>query len=180
MATDKRTSNFTRSYSDNSGDVAVMDSEGAAVVNFNVSEVAEKVARSAGMRYLTDAVVGAMNAAKKAGKDVEEAANKVLSSIKDGTYTFRAASGEGGLSIEQEHAIIAGCLVSLGYAKTQEDGLALVASKYAITKQNAKGQTVRPEYNKIKTVPQIKAELAKAEKEDGTDTLEGLGFEKVA
>lgn len=194
--TKKREKNFERSYSDKSGEVEILhNDEPVIAVSINgkpateaegdnpateaVKGVSADVLLRAGMRYITDILVGVGNAVLKAeGGTIDKATAKMaetLSALQDGTFKFRAASGQGGLSVEEEQAIIAGILVTLGKAKDAEDGAAKVAAVYARTKKNAKGYIVRPDYNALKNVPQIKAELAKAAKSDDSAIDDVLG-----
>jgi hypothetical protein len=188
MAEAKR--NFTRSYSDNDGSVAIMNTDGEEVLTFAAKDVhgANDVsgsARSAICRFVADAVVASGNAAIKAGKYAMGAMQEVLKSLKDGDYTFRTAAGDGGLSIEAEKEIIAATLVEIKYMPDHATALANVETLYSQVVDGKPGKDgtvpkLRKAYNKLKTVPQIRNALAKAAKEDGSDILAGLGFEKVA
>lgn len=181
----KREKNFERSYSDKSGEIEIsQNGETLLAVAVNGREakpaegdspeqaamvgIAPAVLLKAGMRYVTDVLVGVGNAVLKAeGGTLEKAQAKMqetLKALQDGTFKFRAASGQGGLSLEDEKAIIAECLVSLGKAKDVETAAAKVETVYGRTKTNAKGYTVRPDYNALKAVPQVKAALANASK----------------
>jgi hypothetical protein len=183
----KREKNFERSYSDKTGvieishnddtilAVSIEDKPEVAAVGDVPAQPASKginadVLLKAAMRYVTDILVGVGNAVLKAeGATVEMAQEKMaetLKALQDGTFKFRAASGQGGLSLEDEKAIIADALVALGKATDKADGLAKLEIVYARTKTNKKGFVVRPDYNAIKAVPQIKAALAVAEKSE--------------
>jgi hypothetical protein len=131
----KRERNFERSYSDKTGDI----------------------------------LVGVGNAALKAeGGTIEKALEKMeeaKAALQDGTFKFRAASGDGGLSTEEEQAIIIDSIVSL-MGLSKEDATEHVNRIYAETTKNAKGYIVRKTYNQLKAVPDIKVALAKASKAD--------------
>jgi hypothetical protein len=187
MAEAKR--NFTRSYSDADRSVTVLNNDGEEVINFKVSEVngannVEGSAASAVMRFVADAVVAAGNSAIKAEKDAMAAMQEVLKSLKEGTYTFRTAAGDGGLSIEEEKKIIARTLVEIKYMPDEATALQNVETLFSQVVDGKPGKDgtvpkLRKAYNKLKTVPQIRNALAKAAKEDGSDILAGLGFAKV-
>jgi hypothetical protein len=140
------------------------------------------------MRYITDILVGSGNAALKAeGGTAEKAVAKMeetLKALQDGTYKFRAASGDGGLSLEDEQKVIADVLVTLGKATDAADGLAKVQAVYARSKsverktkddkgvETSKMVITRPDYNQLRAVPQIKVALAQASKaENNLDEL---------
>lgn len=184
----KREKNFERSYSDKTGEIEISHNddtvlsvsihdkeakpaEGDTPASDAVKGISPDVLIRAGMRYVTDILVGVGNAVLKAeGGTLDKAQAKMaetLASLQDGSFKFRAASGQGGLSIEEEQAIIAETIVSLGKAKDATEAAAKVAAVYARTKVNAKGYTVRPDYNALKAVPQIKAALANASKAEG-------------
>jgi hypothetical protein len=175
MATGKREKNFDRNYSDSEGVISI-GHEGDTVAEIALNSVNPDVLTRSAMRYLADIVVGVGNAALKAeGGTIETATAKMAETVKalqDGTFRFRSATGQGGLSLEDEQGVIADTLVSLGKAATKEDAQAKVAAVYARTKTNAKGYTVRPDYNALKAAPQIKAALATASKAgDNLDSL---------
>lgn len=188
MATDtkKREKNFERSYSDKTGNVEISHGD-EPVISYAITlppegetvpegAVHPLVVAKAGMRYTCDILVGVMNAVLKAeGGTIEKAIAKGTETLKNlmgAAFKFRSASGQGGLSIEEEQAIIADTIVSLGKAPNVADAVAKVAAVYARTKQNAKGYTVRPDYNALKNVPQIKSALAQASKvENNLDEL---------
>jgi hypothetical protein len=178
----KREKNFERSYSDKSGEIEISHNDDtvlAVAINGKPAEgdtpevkgISPDVLLRAGMRYITDILVGVGNAVLKAeGGTLDKAQakmNETLASLQDGTFKFRAASGQGGLSIEEEQAVIADTIVALGKAATKEEAMAKVAAVYGRTKTNAKGYTVRPDYNALKAVPQVKAALANASKAEG-------------
>lgn len=184
----KREKNFERSYSDKSGEIEISHNDdtvlsvsihnkdatpanGDTPAQEAVKGIAPDVLIRAGMRYVTDILVGVGNAVLKAeGGTLDKAQVKMqetLASLQDGTFKFRAASGQGGLSIEEEQAVIADTIVALGKAKDKDEAAAKVAAVYARTKTNAKGYTVRPDYNALKAVPQVKAALANASKAEG-------------
>lgn len=195
----KREKNFERSYSDKTGEIEISHNDEPVIAvsidgkpatdavpaegdkpevpaSPEVKGISAEVLKRAGMRYVTDILVGVGNAVLKAeGGTLEKAQAKMaetLASLQDGTFKFRAASGQGGLSIEEEQAIIADTIVSLGKAANVAEATAKVAAVYARTKQNAKGYTVRPDYNALKNVPQIKSALAQASKaESNIDEL---------
>ena len=171
----KREKNFEREYSDSTGEITVSH-EGDTVAEVALNSINPDVLTKAAMRYITDIIVGVGNAALKAeGGTVEKANEKMaetLKSLQDGTFRFRAAAGQGGLSLEDEQGIIADTIVSLGKSDSKDAALAMVSSIYSKTKTNAKGYTVRPDYNALKNVPQIKAALAQASKaESNLDSL---------
>lgn len=172
MNTEAKTSkprNFTRNYSDTAGSVD-MEQDGAVVLSFKLSDIAESVRNAAALRYLSDICSSVGNAALKDGKSAEEAhaaMAETLAKLADGSFTFRSGAGEGGLSVEEEQRVIAETLVSLQQVASIEEANAVVSRLYSITKNNTKGQTMRPEYNKLKAVPQIKVALANASKSDG-------------
>lgn len=175
MANAKREKNFTRSYSDSSNAVEVSH-EDEVIAQVDMSKVSPEVLKRAAMRYLADTVVGVGNAAMKAeGGTLESAIAKMgetVKSLEEGTFKFRAASGQGSLSTEEEQSIMAETIVSLGKAPDKETALAKVQALYAKTKPNAKGNITRPDYNALRNVPQIKAALADASKaESNLDTL---------
>lgn len=178
----KREKNFERSYSDKTGEIEISHNDDTVLSvavkgqpaegdKPEVKGIAPDVLLRAGMRYVTDILVGVGNAVLKAeGGTLEKAQAKMsetLASLQDGTFKFRAASGQGGLSTEDEQAIIAETLVTLGKVANKEEGMAKVTAIYGRTSQNAKGYTVRPDYNALKNVPQIKAALANASKAEG-------------
>lgn len=187
MAEPKR--NFTRSYSDAERSFTISTVEGEELLTVKLAElnggeaVTGNVA-SAAMRFVADAIVAVGNAAIKAGKDALSAMEEVVSKLREGTYTFRTAAGDGGLSIEEEMRVIAETLVEIKYMPDAETAKAKVKELYdQITEgkgKDGKPTKVRKAYNKLKTVPQIRAALAKAEKDEGSDILAGLGFEKPA
>lgn len=181
----KRERNFERSYSDSTGvveishnddtvlSVSVMPLEAKAAEGDTPAQeaqpgIAPDVLMRAGMRYITDILVGVGNAALKAEGGTAETAQKkmgeTLKALQDGTFKFRAASGDGGLSVEEEHKIIAGVLVTLGKAADEAEGMAKVKAVYERTTKNAKDYIVRKDYNQLKAVPQIKVALAQASK----------------
>lgn len=166
----KREKNFSRSYSDSANSIEIAH-EDSVVAVVDLTSVKAEVINKAAMRYLADIVVGVGNAAMKAeGGTAETAAAKMAETVKalqDGTFKFRAASGQGGLSLEDEQGIIADTIVSLGKAPDRETALAKVVALYGKTKNNAKGNVTRPDYNALKNVPQIKAALADASKSEG-------------
>lgn len=187
MAEAKR--NFTRSYSDADRSVTILNTDGEEVITFKVAEVngANDVsgsAASAVMRFVADAVVAAGNTAIKNTKDSMAAMLEVLKSLKEGTYTFRTAAGDGGLSIEAEKEIIAATLVEIKYMPDKATALSNVETLYAQVVDGKPGKDgnvpkLRKAYNKLKTVPQIRNALAKAAKDDGADIMADLGFTKV-
>lgn len=168
MAT-KREKNFSRSYSDSTSTIEVSH-EDDVVASVTLESIHEDVKKRAAMRYIADIIVGAGNAAMKAeGGTAEKAQVKMQETAKalqDGTFTFRAASGQGSLSLEDEQGIMADTIVALGKAPDRATALAKVVALYGKTKQNAKGNTTRPDYNALRNVPQIKAALADASKEE--------------
>lgn len=181
----KRERNFERSYSDDTGVVEISHNDDT-VLSVSVVPVEAKpaegdtpaveaqpgispeVLKKAGMRYITDILVGQGNAALRAEGGTAETAQakmlEMLKSLQDGTFKFRAASGDGGLSVEEEKKIIAGVLVTLGKAATEAEGLTKVEAVYSRTSTNAKGYVVRKDYNQLKAVPQVKVALANASK----------------
>lgn len=175
MATAKREKNFERAYSDNTGEIEISH-EGDTILSLGLNSVNPDVLTRAAMRYVTDIIVGVGNAALKAeGGTIDTAVAKMQETLKaltDGTFRFRAASGQGGLSTEDEQGIIADTIVALGKAPDRDTAMAKVVSVYEKTKTNAKGYTVRPDYNALKNVPEIKAALARASKaESNLDSL---------
>jgi hypothetical protein len=174
-ATKKREKHFERSYSDNAGEVSISHNDDT-VAEVALNSVHPDVLSRAAMRYIADIIVGVGNAALKAeGGTIDKAQEKMAETVKalqDGTFKFRAATGQGGLSLEDEQSIIAETLVSLGKSPDKETAAAKIAEIYGRTKTNAKGYTVRPDYNAVKAVPQIKAALAQASKvESNLDSL---------
>ena len=182
----KRERNFERSYSDKSGIVEISHNddtvltvdikgaeakpaEGDTPATEAVKGIHPDVLLKAGMRYITDILVGVGNAALKAeGGTIDKALEKMeeaKASLIDGTFKFRAASGDGGLSTEEEQGVIVDAIVSL-MNLTKEAATEHVTRIYGETKKNAKGYIVRPTYNQLKAVPDIKAALAKASKAD--------------
>lgn len=198
----KREKHFERSYSDKTGRIEILHDD-EPVIAASITDVPETPAEgetpaqaalkgiapatlvSAGMRYITDIMVGVGNAVLKAeGGTLEKAQAKMaetLKALQEGTFKFRAASGQGGLSIEEEQQIIAEALVSLKKAATVEEAATKVAAVYARTKVvtrkdketgTEKQVTTRPDYNALKAVPQIKSALAQASKaENNLDEL---------
>jgi hypothetical protein len=176
MAT-KREKNFDRSYSDTTGEIEIAHNDDT-VLSVAVNSIHPDVLQRAAMRYVTDILVGVGNAAMKAeGGTPEKAQEKMaetLKSLQEGTFRFRSATGQGGLSLEDEQTIVADTLVSLGKVADKETALSKVLEVYGRTKTNAKGYTVRPDYNALKNVPQIKAALAQASKaESNIDSILG-------
>lgn len=173
--TKKREKNYDRNYSDASGEISI-EHNGDTVLEVAINSINPDVLQRAAMRYVTDILVGVGNAALKAeGGNIDTAQAKMAATLKalqDGTFKFRAASGQGGLSLEDEQDVIAETLVSLGKAESKEAAVAKIGEVYARTKTNAKGYTVRPDYNSLKAVPQIKAALANASK--AGDNLDAL------
>jgi len=183
----KREKNFERGYSDKTGEITIshnddtvvevsLDGKPAEGDKAEVKGIAADVLKRAGMRYITDILVGVGNSVLKAeGGTLDKAQAKMaetLASLQDGTFKFRAASGQGGLSLEDEKAIIAETIVALGKAESLDAAVAKVEAVYARTKTNAKGYIVRPDYNQLKNVPQIKAALAeKSKAETNLDEL---------
>lgn len=170
----KREKNFSRSYSDSTSTIEVSH-EDDVVASVTLDSIHEDVKKRAAMRYIADIIVGAGNAAMKAeGGTPEKAQAKMQETAKalqDGTFTFRAASSDS-LSLEDEQGIMADTIVALGKADTRENALAKVVALYGKTKQNAKGNTTRPDYNALRNVPQIKAALAEAgPKDNALDSL---------
>lgn len=173
--TKKREKNFDRSYSDNSGIIEIGHNDDT-VLTVAVDSIHADTMKKAAMRYLCDILVGVGNAAMKAeGGSPEKAQEKMaetLAALQSGAFRFRAASGSAGLSLEDEQQVIAETLARLGKAETVEAALAKVAAIYARTSTNAKGYTVRKDYNALRAVPQIKAALADASKAgDNLDSL---------
>lgn len=173
--TKKREKNFDRSYSDNTGEIEISHNDDV-VLSVALNTINPDVLTRAAMRYVTDILVGVGNAAMKAeGGTPEKAQEKMaetLKALQEGTFRFRSATGQGGLSLEEEQGVIADTLVSLGKATDAAEAATKIAAIYARTKTNAKGYTVRPDYNALKNVPQIKAALANASKsESNLDAL---------
>lgn len=160
-----------------------------------MGEAANAIAFPIGIRYLAGSLRDAIAAAEKAKADAVAAVRKAIKAIMDGTIQFRERGGEGGLSTEQEFAIIAGVFVALGITKTAEEALPLIQAKYDVTKEvvtPAKGtpgtedyreekrSLTRPEYRKLKAVADVAAALAKAQKVDSVSELADLGITKAA
>lgn len=176
--TKKREKNFDRSYSDASGAIEISHDENP-IIAVSLDSINADVIRKAAMRYLTDVLVGVGNAAMKAeGGTADKAAEKMaetLAALQSGAFRFRAASGSAGLSLEDEQQVIAETLCRLGKAETVEVALAKVQGIYGRTSTNAKGYTVRKDYNALRAVPQIKAALADASKAgDNLDSILAL------
>ena len=202
--TKKRETNFNRSYTLRAAVAATMDGdtetspaqpatvlaevshEDAVIGSLDLSRVPQEVKDKAAIRYLTDGIVGAGNAALKAeGGTIESAMEKMQAAIDaayDGSWKFRAASGESGLSTEEEHNVIAGELVALGKFPEVAPALAWVQGVYAKVKpqtRKAKDGTektvdTRPDYNKLKNVAQIRAAIAKAQPAGTESDLDSL------
>lgn len=201
MATkEKKVPALTVGYSDKSGVITVSnpkdDSEVATLdVKNLVGDSAPVVALLACIRYFAGYLRDVIAAAEKASKDVAEAVTDGIAKVTEGTLQFRERGGEGGLSTEQEFAIIAGVLVSLGVVATEEEALKAIQEKYDVTKEvitPAKGtpgtpdyreekkSITRPEYRKLKAVSDIAQALTKAQKVDSVDELASLGIKKAA
>lgn len=197
MATkEKKAPALNVGYSDKSGIIAVSQpSDDSEVATVNVRELAgENTPETlilAGVRYFAGYLRDAISAAEKAKKDVTEAAIKACKAITEATMQFRERGGEGGLSTEQEFAIIGDVLMSLGVVKTREEADAVIKAKYDVTKEvvtPAKGtpgtedyreekkSLTRPEYRKLKAVAAIAEALTKAQKVDSVDELAQLGI----
>lgn len=164
MAT-KQPKVFERSYSDKDGAVAFTHND-EEVTAFNMADMNPAMVLRGAARYFADIISGTGNAAKKAeGGTIESAKAKMEETIKalrEGTFTFRSASGSASLSLEEEASIIAETLVSLGKVADKETGLAKVAALYAVTKKAANGNVTRPNYTALRNIPAIKDALAKA------------------
>jgi len=176
MATKKRETNFTRSYSDKTGEGAIAHND-AEVLAYTADSFSPKTVAAALLRYCTDVLVGVGNAVLKADGSIDDAVKKMgetLAALQSGEFAFRSASGQGGLSVEDEQALIAGILAEMGKAPTVEAAAALVAQVYGQTAKNVKGHVTRPAYNKLKNVPGIKAALAKASKADESDQIDNV------
>lgn len=181
-------------YSDKDAVIVVTDpKDDSEVESLNVRDVvgenAATIAVLACIRYFAGYLRDAISAAEKAKKDATEAVTEAVKKIVDGTLQFRERGGEGGLSTEQEFSIIADVLVSLGVSTSKDEALAVVQSKYDITKEvvtPAKGDKpekksiTRPEYRKLKNVAAISEALTKAQKVDSVDELASLGIKKAA
>lgn len=165
MASNKTTKVFDRSYSDKDGAVTFLH-EDAEVTGFNMSEMNADMVQRAAARYFADIISGTGNAAKKAeGGTIESAKAKMEETIKalrEGTFTFRSASGSASLSVEEQHSIIADTLVSMGKVADRDTALAKVAALYGKTKTAANGNVTRPDYTALRNVPAIKDALQKA------------------
>jgi hypothetical protein len=178
-----REKNFDRNYSDESGILSIAHGEDT-VAELALDALTPSVLRKAALRYCGDVLVGTANAAykgaKEAGKTDDEAHSAAVAAIEkttkaltEETFRFRSASGTGGLSTEEEFGIIADVLVANGKATSKEDGVAKAKGIFERTKKNAKGYTVRPEYNALRNVPAVKLALAQANKK-------GDGFADIA
>lgn len=179
-----RETNFARSYSPLM--VAEVSHEDAIIGSLDLSKVPAEVVNKAAIRYLTDGIVGAGNAALKAdGGTIDSALEKMAAAIESaysGDWKFRAASGESGLSIEEEQGVIAAELVALGKFPADADALTWVQGVYAKVKaqtRKSKDGTekvvdTRPDYNKLKNVPQIRAAIAKAQPAGTESDLDSL------
>ena len=167
--TKKREKNFERAYSDSTGEITISREEDT-VLALSLEAINPEVLKRAAMRYVTDVLVGVGNAAMKAeGGSPATAQAKMeetLKALQEGTFRFRAASGQGGLSEEEEIAVIAETLVSLGKFTDVESATAKVTEIHGRTSTNAKGYTVRKDYNALKNVPQIKVAIANASKQE--------------
>lgn len=182
----KRNRVFDRSYNDAEGKVTISDSKsGDEVMEFGIEAIAAKVSLGGAMRYLTDAIVGAGTAALKAeGGNAEkalEAMQETYDAMVAGEYAFRAGAGEGGLTVEQEKDVIVKTAMELDKSITEEQARATVESLYAVVKerkQTIKGKErvvkARPEYSKLKRIPQIRQALEKAAGDSGVATLKSL------
>jgi len=153
------------------------------------------------VRYIAGAARDAVAAAEKAKKDAGEAIARLFKAVTEGTLQFRERGGEGGLSLEQEMAIIAAEFVRLEAAATLEEALAEIKARYDVVKQvttpqkgtpatgkegeagyipasddyrPAKVSDTHPEYNALKKIPDIAAALATAGKVDSKAQLQGL------
>ena len=182
MATREKT--FDRNYSDASGVLSIGHGEDV-VAEVSLDAINAAVIRKAALRYMGDVLVGtattAYKAAKEEGKSDEDslaaavaAIEKTTKALTEDTFRFRSASGTGGLSTEEEFALIADILVGAGKATDKDAALTMVKSVYERTKQNAKGYTVRPDYNKLRNVPEVKLAIAKASKAAGG--LDSIAF----
>jgi len=190
MAT-KREKNFSRSYDDKAGTFEIGHGD-ETVASFDPAKAHKSMQLKALSRIFADIVVGSGNAAMKAeGGTVEKAQAKMAETIKaltDGTFTFRAASGQASLSLEDEQRIIAETLVSMGKVKDGADGkpaqevaLAKVVALYGKTKTASNGNITRPDYNALRNIPKIKEALdAAAPASDTDEKLEALGFSDEA
>lgn len=190
----KRARLFDRSYDDKNGKATVSDSKtGETVGELNMADAGAKSALGAALRYLTDGWVNAYTAALKAEggtpEKATEAANEYWDSACSDELTFRAGAGEGGLSVEQEFDVIIKAIVAGNFAD-EAAAKAEVERCYAVTtsrKQTIKGKdgkpdvvrdvTNRPEYVKLKRIPQIREALIKAEGDDSAEQL-GARFAK--
>lgn len=187
-------------YSDKDAVITVTDpKDDSEVAALNVREIAGEetpvLVVLACIRYFAGYLRDAISAAEKAKKDAVEAVEKAINAVVNGTLQFRERGGEGGLSTEQEFQIIADVLISLGVVGDKEAALAVIQSKYDVTKEvitPAKGtpgtegyreekrSITRPEYRKLKNVAAISEALAKAQKVDSVDELAALGIKKAA
>lgn len=188
--TKTRETNFSRQYKPgDNGIISEISHEDAVIGTLDLSRVPQEVKDKAAIRYLTDGVVNAGNAAMKAdGGTAEKAAEKMeaaINSAYDGSWTFRAASGESGLSTEEEHGVIAATLVELGKFPDADKALAWVKGVYGeVVPQTRKStkdgvtseKTVetRPKYNKLKRHDKIRSALAAAQPATGNDELDAM------
>lgn len=170
---------YDRSYSDKTGAVEISEN-GETHASFNVHAIAkaagvtdEMLANGglasilkASARYFGDIVTGTGNAARKAdGGTPESAKAKMAETIKalaDGTFTFRSASGQASLSLEDEQNVIAKTLVEMGKVADEATALKKVQALYGKTKTLANGNEVRPDYTALRNIPRIKDALQKA------------------
>ena len=206
MATEKakRTPVLNVTYSDKDQTIRVINpADESEVESLNVRELAGTSAPLAVVlacvRYFAGMLRDTEVAADKAKKDVADAIRATVKAIKAGTIQFRERGGDAGLTVEQEFAIIAGVLVSLGKAATEAEALAKVKAAYDDTKEvvtPAKGtpatgtegqpgyvpasddyreektSVTHPRYRKLKNVPAIAEALAKAQKVDADAGLD--------
>lgn len=206
MATDtkKRERMFDRSYDDKAGKSTIANSKsGDTVAELSIADAHANVSVGGALRYLTDGWVSTYTNALKAEGGTHEkalaAADAYWELVKSGEYAFRAGAGEGGLTVEQEHDVLVAAMVA-SVGVTEEEARAKVNELYAITrirKQKVKTKTKdaqgveteteterdvtdRPDYNKLKRIPQMREALAKAEGDEGAKTLKGLFEPKAA
>lgn len=182
-----RETNFNRSYN---ALVSEVSHEDAVIASLDLSKVPAEVMQKAAIRYLTDGIVGAGNAALKAdGGNIDMALEKMAAAIEsayDGSWKFRAASGESGLTTEQEHNVIAEVLAEIKKEAFTDVAAALtwVQNLYAeVTPQTRKAKDgtsktvdTRPKYNKLKRVEKIRSALAKAQPAEAQDEFADLGL----
>lgn len=194
----KRDRTIDRSYDDKNGVATITDNKsGETLREVKIADAHADVLAKIALRGLANIVVNTYTAALKAEggtpDSADDAVDELMEAIKENTYVFRRGAGEGGLTVEEEKEVIANTVVALNFAPDVATAMKQIEEYYAVTKertQKVKGKNgkpdterkviSRPEYNKLKRIPQVREALDKADKESGVETLKGMFAPKAA